>query len=391
MLLEKIRVYGSPKINNSKGSNKSENYLGPKVLKWFGKDLAKVAANYDILDDENRPQSWTTADISDTIKNNPEYEKTLVAAFLDKTSARQVTSQISMLSKLRAILLQHNNNKDFPRKLQRAIKQSKRADDDWKKPDWWSDATEEHSFILLMTLNQMGFGKIMTNPWAKGGFGAPGVNYSDMDDLGFTKASMQIRANQLVRELYAIEDHDNMLQMVAKRRNKLNAKNSMSIDSLAVAGSSKNPSPKNGSSTEKNKKSTAATPKSGKKTTVQTGLKAFFSSTPSSNGKKKTGSGSGSSPESDGSTSSSSSGKNNNNKPSPPSNGTKRKESPLPPGKATSSGSGGDDVDATGSPPAEKKHKTGGAEVVEVVEMTEPTGMEIEEPKRKAADVVVID
>eukprot|EP00531_Pseudo-nitzschia_arenysensis_P014188 CAMPEP_0116154538 /NCGR_PEP_ID=MMETSP0329-20121206/21833_1 /TAXON_ID=697910 /ORGANISM="Pseudo-nitzschia arenysensis, Strain B593" /LENGTH=649 /DNA_ID=CAMNT_0003651523 /DNA_START=1 /DNA_END=1951 /DNA_ORIENTATION=- len=355
MLIEKVRAYGSSKMS-SKGTNKYENFLGPKVPKWFGKELARLAANLDILDDENKPQSWTTADISETIQNNPDYNKTVVSAFLDKSSARQVTSQIAMLSKLRNVLSQHNE-KDFRMKLNRAMKQSKRTDDEWeKRPEWWDDSTDEHSFLLLKKLNEYGFRKIMTSSKAIDGFGAPGVDYEDMLALKLTKPSIQIRANQLVRELHAIEDHDNMLQMVAKRR-----KSSHKFDSLAVVTNAgpKNPSPTN--SNNDNSPNSSSGKSSSKKTTVQTGLKAFFSATPS-NGKNR------------GLVDS-------KKKPSPV--GSKRKESPSPLEDLSMSCSADSSGGKATSPPAEKKLKTA------ILKETESKDMEVE--TSNGVSVVVID
>ncbi|VEU34941.1 unnamed protein product [Pseudo-nitzschia multistriata] len=351
MLMEKVRAYGTAKVSTGKVTTKYENYLGPKIPRWFGKELARAAATHEILDDENKPQSWTTADISETIQNNPEYNKSIVSAFLDKTSARQVTSQISMLSRLRSILVQCSE-KEFRSKLSRAIRQSKRNDDDWeKKPSWWEDSTEEHSFLLLTKLSEYGFAKIMTAVKARDGFGAAGEDYDNMTALKLTKPSIQTRANQLVRELHAIEDHESMLQMVAKRRKSSQGK----IDSLAVLGKSgktgsglKNPSPTNGSS--------STTPTSGgksKKGTVQTGLKAFFSATPSSSGKKKT-----SNAVDNGSTGSS-----NHNPSSVESKKRKESATPSPPTFVirSSSGSGSSNHECENgavTPPAEKKLKS---------------------------------
>ncbi len=360
MLMEKVRAYGSSKTS-SKGTNKYENYLGPKIPKWFGKELARLAANLDILDDENKPQSWTTADISETIQNNPDYNKTVVSAFFDKASARQVTSQIALLSKLRTLLTQHSEM-DFRMKLKRAMKQSERTDDDWeKRPEWWNDSTEEHSFLLLKKLNEYGFRKIMTSSKAIDGFGAPDVDYEVMLDLKLTKPSIQIRANQLVRELHAIEDHDNMLQMVTKRR-----KSSNKFDSLAVVtgSGSKNPSPTNSNNDSSQNGSSGKA--SSKKTTVQTGLKAFFSATLANGKKKKKNSvGVGDSKK----------------KPSPA--GSKRKESPHPLEDITGSSSGDSSEEKVASPPAEKKLKKA------VTEETELEDMDVD--KSNGVSVVVID
>ena len=360
--MEKIRAYGTPKLGKQPGT-KYENYLGHKVPRWFGKELARLAANYDILDDENKPQAWTTADISEHIQNNTDYNKTVVSAFLDKKSAKEITSQIAMLSKLRSVLTQ-NTEPEFRAKLKRAMKHSKRADDEWeKRPEWWDDSTIEHSFLLLKKLNHFGFRRIMMSPKALDGFGAPEVDYEDMIDLKLSKPSMQTRANQLVRELYAIEDHDNMLQMVAKRR-----KSSQKFDSLAVVTGSKSTSPTNSTSSTPPNSTSSGKSSSSKKSTVQTGLKAFFSAT-----KAK---------------------KDDNGKTNSSPAGSKRKESPSPLNIVNSiSGTGSSNSSQSGdeiasSPPAEKKLKKT-TTTTATTPVTEPVDMEVE--THKGVDVVVID
>mmetsp|Transcript_21082 Transcript_21082/g.58594 ORF Transcript_21082/g.58594 Transcript_21082/m.58594 type:complete len:2371 (-) Transcript_21082:379-7491(-) len=358
MLVEKVRAYGTGKVSNGKGTSKYEHYLGPKIPKWFGKELARAAATYDILDDENKPQSWTTADISETIQNNPDYNKSVVSAFLDKLSARQVTSQIALMSRLRSVLTQHDE-KEFRAKLLRAIKQSNRTDDEWdKQPEWWDNSTEEHSFLMLTKLNEYGFTKIMLVAKARDGFGAPNEDYDDMIDLKLTKPSIQTRVNQLVRELHAIEDHENMLQMVAKRRKSSQGK----YDSLAVLSSGKAGSKKSslthGTSGSVASPSNSVNGKS-KNNTVQTGLKAFFST---ANGKKKTSGGS------------------TVNKLSP--SGSKRKEStPSPKSNITGSSSGNSsDENST----HRKKFKSASDE-------SSVEEMEVEGQESGGVEVVVID
>ena len=368
MLMEKVRAYDSTKVISGKGTTKYENYLGPKISKWFGKELVRAAATHDILNHENKPQSWTTADISDSIQNNPDYNKSVVSAFLDKAATRQITSQVALLSRLRSILAQYGE-KDFRAKLLRAIKQSKRADDEWEKqPEWWDDSTEEHSFLLLTKLNEYGYTNIMLATKSRDGFGAPDEDYGDMIDLKLTKPSIQTRANQLVRELNTIEDHESMLQMVAKRRKSSQGK----FDSLAAVNSSttgsKNNSPTNGCNGTLPPTPTSSTSGQSKKTTVQTGLKAFFSATPSSSGKKKT--------------DADSVGK----KPSPV--GNKRKEStPSSYGNITGSSSASSSGDENGAPPpVEKKLKAASKEST-LVKMQ----LEKQQSNSVEAEAVVID
>jgi len=387
MLMEKVRSYGSstarPNGKNST-SHKYDNFLGAKVSSWYKKELARIAAQYDILDDENKPQSWTTADICKSIENNPEYNKMMVSALVDKTSARQIACQIALVSRLRSILLKHTE-KDFRVKLQRAMKNSKRADDEWdKKPEWWDDSTDEHAFLLLKKLNEYGFSKIMTSEKARDGFGKPKVDYDDMaDDLKLTKPAIQTKANQLIRELDAIENHEDVTQMLERRR----SSHSQKLDSLASCTT-------NGTNSE-----SSSTPSSAcaKKSTVQTGIGAFFSTasskkkTPSPKNRTNTGSNGSSSKKN---------GIGNGDNPSPA--GSKRKESPSPLGNAQvidaivgkSRSSNGT---TSSSPPAEKKIKTATPEQPQKEENPqENQPMEVDEAPTKAVgkksgDAIVID
>merc|ERR1712238_295380 len=290
MLMEKIRSYGSstarPNGKNST-SHKYDHFLGAKVSNWYKKELARIAAQYDILDDENKP----------------EYNKMVVSALVDKPSARQVTCQIALLSRLRSIFLKHTE-KDFRVKLQRAMKNSKRADDEWdKKPEWWDDSTDEHAFLLLKKLNEYGFSKFMTSEKARDGFGKPKVDYDDMaDDLKLSKPAIQTKANQLIRELDIIENHEDVTQMLERRR----SSNSQKRDSLASCS-------KNGESS-----SSPSSLFGAKKSTVQTGIGAFFGKKKTPSPKNRTGTGSNGS-------SSKKNGIGNSDNPSPAS-GSKRKE-----------------------------------------------------------------
>lgn len=194
------------------------------------------------------------------MENNPEYSKLQVAALLDGQSARQISCQVGMLSRLRSLIRKYPESKEFRGDVQRVLRDSKRHENEWdKKPDWWDDSTEEHSLLLLQKLNSYGFNKFVKSDRARDGFGKADVDYDDMvDDLHLSKLAIQIKANQLVRGLDNIENHRYMVEMIEKRkRNSLSQK----FDSLASCATG------------------SFTPSklcSGKKSTVQTGLKAFF-------------------------------------------------------------------------------------------------------------------
>lgn len=86
-------------------------------------------------------------------------------------------------------------------------------------------------------------------------------DYADMKGLLLTKPVIQQRANQLVRELHYILDHETAMQLLKDRKNKADSKRIQQYDSLVDCHSLGSVSASSGKA----------------KTTVQTGLKAFFS------------------------------------------------------------------------------------------------------------------
>jgi hypothetical protein len=263
LLLERIRQHAGFASSNcgNKASHKYENYLGPKILSWFGKQLREFAVASDLIADDGKVYAHITTDL---VREHPEKVADMaVSAFLDKKSARDVISQTAMMTRLRSVLLR-NSESGFRSKLAQAVKNSKKSEDPWeKRPKWWDDTSVQHSYLLLKHLDEFDFSRIMFAEKARDGFGASDEDYNDMKDLQLNKPSIQIRANQLVRELNFIEDHEDTLQLLERRK----SRNSM--DSLAACSG-------NGS--------TAST--SAKKNHVQTGLKAFFSADPKQSAKK---------------------------------------------------------------------------------------------------------
>lgn len=171
MLVEKVRRYGFGP-STSKGpaaTHKYENYLGPKIPVWFKNELDKTLSSEGLKED-GTALLYITADVA---KNDPKLNNTAIAAFLDKKSARQVTSQIALMSRLRAMLLA-NNEPDFRAKLKQAANVSAKLKEEWeRKPKWWDDSSEEQPFLMLTRLDAYGFVKVMTTPEAAEGFGDP--------------------------------------------------------------------------------------------------------------------------------------------------------------------------------------------------------------------------
>ena len=161
MLLEKVRRFAFSSLQTSqKSAHKFENFLGPKILSWIGKEIASLGAEYNVVDGSGKPLCYSTTDL---LSSNPEHANTRVAAYLDKKAARQVISQISLLSRLRALFAKYDEVV-FREKLADAISRSRKIADVWeKRPSWWEDedGKTDHSYVLLEKLNGHGFANIL--------------------------------------------------------------------------------------------------------------------------------------------------------------------------------------------------------------------------------------
>jgi hypothetical protein len=232
----------------------------------MAKQMKDVAVEIDLMGDNGKMLGNITQDL---IKDHPEKVGDIaISALLDKKSARDVFSQTAMVTRLRSVLLR-NSEEDLRKKLAQAIKSSKKLEDPWeKRPDWWDDTSVQHSLLLLQRLNEYGFLWIMDVEKARDGLGAPDTDYNDMIDMQLTKPSIQIKANQLVRELNQIEDHEDLMLMLQRRKSR------SSMDSLAGC---------NGNATT----TTTTSSSEKKKAHVQTGLRAFFTADPKSSSSNK--------------------------------------------------------------------------------------------------------
>ena len=152
MLLEKVRRSGFTGQNSiQKNQHKQENGLGTKIPTWLSRELSRLADEFDIGNESGRPMSFSTTDCF------PECSNTIVAAYLDKKSSKQVVGQVALLCRLRSVCLK-NSDENLQSKIMKAIKNSKGLEDTWeKRPDWWCDSSVEHTALMLHKLNEHGF------------------------------------------------------------------------------------------------------------------------------------------------------------------------------------------------------------------------------------------
>jgi hypothetical protein len=257
MLLEKLRKHGFFNYSfPSKFANKVENGLGTKVTSSFGKELSRLASEFDVADSLGGAMSFTTADMFD--QNTADTSAATVAAYMDKKACRQVVSQIALLGKVR-LMCAKNSEDDFRAKVAKAVSSSRKHEDTWdKRPSWWDDSSD-HNCLLLKKLNEHGFSNFSANTDGFGSVDQDKSTSKSLRELGLTKSIIQQRANQLVRELHQAEEQQETMKLLQERRNRVASK-TQGLDTLAECNKNKS-------------KKTGATK------TVQTGLRAFFAST----------------------------------------------------------------------------------------------------------------
>ena len=157
MLLEKVRHFGFSSVQTPKSAHKFENGLGNKIPVWFGKELTKIARNFDLINGKGKPMCYTTTDL---LLQNPDCVDARVSAYLDKKSSRQVISQIALLARLRSIFMKFTDD-EIGSKVSVAVKQSKKMEDVWEKcPGWWDS---NHNLLILQRLNQHGFFNVLSD------------------------------------------------------------------------------------------------------------------------------------------------------------------------------------------------------------------------------------
>eukprot|EP00980_Cylindrotheca_fusiformis_P030317 scaffold24653_cov157-Cylindrotheca_fusiformis.AAC.1 len=261
MLLEKLRKYGFSGYSfPAKYFNKVENGLGTKVTTWFGKELSKLANEFDVADSLGGAMCFTTEDMVD--QNDDDNSAATVAAYMDKKSSRQVVSQIAVVARIRELFAKHSDE-DLRDQVGKAVSSSRKHEDSWeKRPAWWDDSSD-HNYLLLKKLGEHGYSNFSAHTDGFGPVGEGNSGRKSFKELGLTRSIVQQRANQLMREIHQAEEQKETMKLLQDRRNRAASKTN-GLDSLA----------------DINK------PKSKRSKTVQTGLRAFFAST-KTNSKKE--------------------------------------------------------------------------------------------------------
>ena len=150
MLLAKVYQSMSP-VQISATTKRSDNGLGAKVIQWVGKETSRWATTFDLLDGDGRPLAFTAIEFADEL---PEDESVEIASVIDKKGCRWVMAQIAMMTRIRALFLNHNERSILAQASRAAKQLATTGADTWdKKPRDW---TNYEDAVLLKRLVEYG-------------------------------------------------------------------------------------------------------------------------------------------------------------------------------------------------------------------------------------------
>jgi hypothetical protein len=214
MLLEKLRRHMTAVIVSTLTA-RSDYCLGSKILIWFRKELLKWATSLDLLDDDGQPLAYTAVEFLDEL---PESERLTieVSSMFDRKGSRFVFGQAAMITRIRSIYI----TADLINFLERLAKVSNNLTSSrelWDgQPPVWNpiyDAT------LVKRLLENGLSdRLLVNTTSLFQGRELHSDICCFADYRLSKESLQIRANQLARELHVCELADRS-RFLEERRN----------------------------------------------------------------------------------------------------------------------------------------------------------------------------
>jgi hypothetical protein len=216
MLLEAIRKNMGPVDLQYAGEkkirllNQSENGLGTKVVHWFSKDLQRWAVPLEVLDEAGNVKSATS------IAANKYHPQSRDAALMTKRDCRTVFIQIAQQTRLRSIFSKHSIERLSTELIPKVLKQSSFNATEWEEsPKWWNAISDNESIChcqddvdLLVGILQYGYGGFDSLLHHDYSFCRRLSAEGNEDSTTFTRSTVQVRINNLTRELHAIDESE---------------------------------------------------------------------------------------------------------------------------------------------------------------------------------------
>lgn len=227
MLVEALRGKMGP-VDSKHGAKKaktlrrSENGLGPYVLHWFGKENARWAESFKIVDSSGKPYCYTAMDFVQSGKSSNLDDSIDIASVLDRKGCRNIFTQIAQQSRARSIFLRFTKMQ-LQEWVSTAVKNCDAAQDAWDaQPSWWqrSNAAGDgpnHDFVLLETLLEYGYSGIDEPMRLLSPVDVDIEDHATPAEAHLTRGAVQDRANQLTRELHMIEETAEAMKLLRSR------------------------------------------------------------------------------------------------------------------------------------------------------------------------------
>uniref|UniRef100_A0A7S2K935 Uncharacterized protein n=1 Tax=Leptocylindrus danicus TaxID=163516 RepID=A0A7S2K935_9STRA len=219
MLLETLRCnMGAVILQGSSSAKKTtqqlnsmEGGLGTKVLDWQKRELCRWASKLQCEDGGNRrPMAQTEY----TRVSASDQSKVPVAAKLDRKGCRAIFTQVAQQTRLRSVFFKNGKFK-ASKMIIKAVKQSEKALDVWHgRPGWWrvGDFGAPDDTNMLDQLLKVGYSGFSTASVFK-----ERLAHAQCAEVP-TKAAFQPRVYQIVREIAAIQDSEDIGEIIANNR-----------------------------------------------------------------------------------------------------------------------------------------------------------------------------
>jgi len=138
-----------------------------KEMSWLDSELQRWASSLDLLDSSGCPLAFTAMDFIDDLPDRSSIE---ISAIMERKGCRGVMSQVYVVSRLRASLLDHSDTKSKAALLEKAAKMmASSPGNEWEsQPLWWGPDygvgrknMAFHDRLLLERLLHSGFASVL--------------------------------------------------------------------------------------------------------------------------------------------------------------------------------------------------------------------------------------
>lgn len=236
MLMEKVRRHssGGAVTGSTQQRKQWSSGLGVQVPAWLDGELSRWALTLDIADSAGRPVPFSS---SDFVANHPGFRENpsiVATAAFDPQLADDVVDQVALLTRLRSIFSRTKVH-EIRSRFETAVKKADEDGEGWAdQPKGWTarDSVDEgltvREVVLCDRLLSCGFSGVLTSEKELGPPLFPSflpksfaASCPSFESMGLTKSSIQQRANQMTRELHALDEASDLQGVMGERMERI--------------------------------------------------------------------------------------------------------------------------------------------------------------------------